>query len=346
MSPAVEIAGLRKRYSSIFRPNTMALDGLDMVVEKGQVHGFLGPNGSGKTTTLRILLGLARANGGYMRILGHEVPRELPQVIQRVGSVVESPQFFKHFSGHKTLSLLAKTAGIPNSRVLEVLAQVGLHDRAKQKVKAYSLGMRQRLAVASALLKQPELLILDEPANGMDPAGIREMRELMQSLAAQGMTVLVSSHLLSEVQQLCDTMTIVSRGRRVTSGGVDEVIGRHGVGELRVRVGDDEQLSAAAQALETEDVTVTPATDHLMVSGVSDPAWVTKTLADEEIYVSELVRNAPDLETVFLQLTGTAPVDGRYPQVDDAVLPALPTQATAPAAETVTVTADSEESAK
>lgn len=321
MSPVLEILGLRKTYTSILRPNTVALDGLDLTVEKGQIHGFLGPNGSGKTTTLRILLGLARAGSGQMRILGHEVPAHLPRVIDRVGAIVESPRFFGNFSGHKTLSLLASTVGIPDSRVLEVLEQVGLRDRARQQVKAYSLGMRQRLAVASALLRGPELLILDEPANGMDPAGIREMRELMQNLAAQGMTVLVSSHLLSEVQQLCDTMTIVSRGRRVLTGNVSQVMAAHTGTGLRVRVGGGADLPEAARILTEAGVETHQETDHLRAVGVDDASTVTAALAAHDIYVCELMEIAPDLETVFLELTGTTAVEGRYPQVDDSVLP-------------------------
>src|SRR5690606_18890246 len=193
-----------------------ALDGFDMVVEPGQVHGFLGPNGSGKTTTLRTLLGLITPNAGRMRLLGQEVPAALPQVVGKVGAIVESPQFFPHFSARDTLSLLARAGGVPASRVDAVLELVGLRDRGKERVKGYSLGMKQRLAVASALLKSPTLLILDEPANGLDPAGIREMRDLMRDLAADGTTVVLSSHILSEVQQICDTVTIISRGRRVT----------------------------------------------------------------------------------------------------------------------------------
>ncbi|MBX6723905.1 MAG: ATP-binding cassette domain-containing protein, partial [Dactylosporangium sp.] len=201
MAAVIEIQGLRKTYRSLRRGRRQALDGFDMVVEEGQIHGFLGPNGSGKTTTLRTLLGLIKANGGRMRILGRPVPDDLPAVIPQVGAIVESPQFFPHFSGRVTLSLLADAGGVPKTRVDEVLEQVGLRDRAKDRVKTYSLGMKQRLAVASALLKQPRVLILDEPANGLDPAGIREMRDLMRSLVDVGITVVLSSHILGEVQQ-------------------------------------------------------------------------------------------------------------------------------------------------
>src|SRR5690606_33197024 len=188
----------------------------------------------GKTTTLRTLLGLIKANGGRMHILGRPVPDELPAVIGQVGAIVESPQFFPHFSARDTLSLLADAGGVPKTRVDEVLEQVGLRDRAKDRVKTYSLGMKQRLAVASALLKQPRLLILDEPANGLDPAGIREMRDLMRNLAASGMTVVLSSHILGEVQQICDSVTIISLGRRVAAGPVSEVLAAPSRAAVRV----------------------------------------------------------------------------------------------------------------
>src|SRR5262245_31402621 len=209
-----------------------------MVVEAGQVHGFLGPNGSGKTTTLRTLLGLVRPNAGRMRLLGHELPDSLPAVAPRVGAIVESPQFFGNFSGKRTLTLLATAGGVDRKRVAMVLELVGLRDRANERVKTYSLGMKQRLAVASALLKSPELLILDEPANGLDPAGIREMRDMMRDLASAGVTVVLSSHILGEVQQICDSVTIISRGRRVAAGPVAQVIATQDKGQFRVRVAD------------------------------------------------------------------------------------------------------------
>lgn len=328
MPPIIEISGLRKTYSRAFRQPHNALDGLDLEVAAGQVHGFLGPNGSGKTTTLRALLGLIRVDGGTMRIFGEEVPQRLPEVVARIGAVVESPQFFKHFSGRLTLQLLAESAGVSKARVEEVLEQVGLRDAAKASVKGYSLGMRQRLAVAQALLKQPQLLILDEPANGLDPAGIHHMRELLQWLAhSQGVTVVVSSHLLSEVQQLCDSMTIVSKGRRIVDGNVADIIAGHGDASLTVRFPDAASLPEAAQALTaasgsfeaTSAVTASVERDRLVVKGAPEAAWVTKTLADAGIYLSELRAEVKNLESVFLELTGTAPVPGHTVQIGESV---------------------------
>src|SRR5690606_11883210 len=200
-----------------------------------------------------------------------DVPQALPRVIGKVGAIVESPQFFPHFSARDTLSLLARAGGVPASRVDAVLELVGLRDRGKERVKGYSLGMKQRLAVASALLKSPTLLILDEPANGLDPAGIREMRDRMRDLAADGTTVVLSSHILSEVQQICDTVTIISRGRRVTAGPVAEVLAAHSTNEVRVRMESPAELSAAADALRATGADVTVAGDHLVVRGSDRP---------------------------------------------------------------------------
>ena len=322
MPPIIEISGLRKTYSRAFRQPHNALDGLDLEVAQGQVHGFLGPNGSGKTTTLRALLGLIRVDGGTMRVFGEEVPQRLPQVVSRIGAVVESPQFFKHFSGRLTLQLLAESAGVSKARVEEVLEQVGLRDAAKSAVKGYSLGMRQRLAVAQALLKQPQLLILDEPANGLDPAGIHHMRELLQWLAnSQGVTVVVSSHLLSEVQQLCDSMTIVSRGRRIVDGSVADIIAGHGGSSLTVRFPDVASLPEAVEALTAAESGVAASIDRdrLVVTGAPEAAWVTRTLADAGIYLSELRAETKNLESVFLELTGTAPVPGQTVQIGQSV---------------------------
>ncbi|TDB70986.1 ATP-binding cassette domain-containing protein [Micromonospora sp. KC723] len=319
MSAVLEIEGLRKTYKSRRRGVRNALDGFDMRVEAGQVHGFLGPNGSGKTTTLRTLLGLIRPDGGRMAVLGQEVPAALPTVAGQVGAIVESPQFFPHFTARDTLSLLAGAGEVPVTRVDEVLELVGLRDRAGERVKTYSLGMKQRLAVASALLKNPKLLILDEPANGLDPGGIREMRTLMRDLAESGMTVVLSSHILGEIQLICDSVTIISLGRRVAFGPVDQVLAAHSLGTVRVRLDAAEDLAAAAEVLGRSGVPVTRHPDHLMLSGVEKPASVSRLLAEHHLYVSELAPVSVDLESVFLELTNTAPVPGQHRQVDESV---------------------------
>lgn len=320
MAPVLEIEGLRKTYRSRRRGTRQALDGFDMVVEAGQVHGFLGPNGSGKTTTLRTLLGLIRPNGGRMAILGREVPAALPEVAGQVGAIVESPQFFPHFTARDTLSLLAGAGQVPERRVVEVLELVGLRERAGERVKTYSLGMKQRLAVASALLKDPKLLILDEPANGLDPGGIREMRALMRNLAESGMTVVLSSHILGEVQLICDSVTIISLGRRVAAGPVTEVLAQHSAAGLLVRLEAATDLPAAAEALRAVGAEVTVHDDHLAIRGIDKPAQVTRTLAGRDLYVSELTPVTADLESVFLELTGTAPVAGQHRQVDQSTV--------------------------
>ncbi|GAB3073144.1 ATP-binding cassette domain-containing protein [Micromonospora schwarzwaldensis] len=301
MSAVIEIAGLRKTFRTLRHGRRVAVDDFHMLVEAGQVHGFLGPNGSGKTTTLRALLGLVRPDSGTMHVLGTRSPERLPDVAGRVGAIVESPQFFGNFTAHRTLRLLALAGGVPTSRVDEALEQVGLRDRGEERVRGYSLGMKQRLAVASALLKRPELLILDEPANGLDPAGIREMRDLTRSLAASGVTVLLSSHILAEIQLICDHVTIVSRGRRVAYGRVDEVLAGFDQHQWRVRVAEPEP---AAQLLGRAGLSVAGHPDHLVVTGVVDPEVISRTLGEQGMWVQELVPLRPDLESVFLELTG------------------------------------------
>jgi ABC-type multidrug transport system ATPase subunit len=297
----IEVRGLRKSYRSLRGRRRLAVDGLDMTVPAGGVHGFLGPNGSGKTTTIRTLLGLVSADAGSMRILGHDVPADLPAVIGRVGAVVEQPQFFPAFSGRRNLALLAAVAGLDLRRVDEVLDVVGLTERAREPFRAYSLGMKQRLAIAATLLKRPDILVLDEPMNGLDPAGIREVRLLMRRLAYEGTSILLSSHLLAEVQQVCDSVSIISRGRHLASGSVGEVLASGGTEEVRVGLSD---LEAGARVLADAGLAVRRLDSHLLVSGVPDPSRVTEILASQELYVSELMPVAPDLESVFLELTG------------------------------------------
>jgi ABC-2 type transport system ATP-binding protein len=303
----VEVYGLRKSYRRFRRPAQRALDGLDLAVDEGGVFGFLGPNGSGKTTTIRLLLGLVHSDGGSMRVLGRRMPHDLPRVIGQVGALVEAPTFFPGFSGRRNLQLLARTASVREKRIDEALELVSLSDRARDRVKGYSMGMRQRLGIAAALLKKPRLLILDEPGNGLDPAGIREVRELLRRLGDSGTTVFVSSHLLAEVEQVCDRVAIINHGRLVTSGSVADVVQRtHGAPtDVLVRVAD---LHGAATVLSTAGFQVRHGGDHLVITNVDDPAYITCALSRGNHYVRELRPLAADLESVFLALTeGTVP---------------------------------------
>jgi ABC-type multidrug transport system ATPase subunit len=300
MAAAIEIAGLRKEYRRTRGAATVAIDGLDLAVPAGGVFGFLGPNGSGKTTTMRCLLGLVRPSAGQVRVLGADVPRGLPNVVRRIGSVIETPALFPTMSGRENLRLLAAIDGIGRRRVDDVLDQVGLLERADHQARRYSLGMRQRLGIGAALLRDPELLVLDEPANGLDPAGIREVRELLRQLGAEGRTVLVSSHLLSEVEQVCDAVAILRRGRCVSSGRVQEVLGADDVG-LIVRVDDHE---AAATVLRNAGISVTVDDGHLAVAlAATDGARVTEVLAAHRLWVSEIRPREQTLEDKFLALT-------------------------------------------
>ncbi len=239
----IETTGLRKVYRS-GRRGVVAVDGLDLQVPAGGVHGFLGPNGSGKTTTIRMLLGLTRPSKGEMRLFGTPVPGRLHEVLNRVGAVVEGPSFVPQFSGRKNLALLGASIGVPRAKVDSVLADVWLSDRAKDPCDTYSLGMKQRLAIAAALLKSPDLLVLDEPTNGLDPAGIQGIRELIRNLGESGVTVLLSSHILAEVQQVCHSVSIIGEGSLLASGAVGDLLGQ-GIARTRVRVGDP----AGARAL-------------------------------------------------------------------------------------------------
>ena len=304
MDAVIELEGLRKEYRRLRGSRTVAVDGLDLSVPSGGVFGFLGPNGAGKTTTIRCLLGLVRPTGGRCRLLGHE-PADLHRVIGRIGSIVESPTMYPRFTGRRNLELLARIDGIGRSRVREVLEQVSLADRADDLVKTYSLGMKQRLGIAAALLKDPELLILDEPANGLDPAGIVEVRELMRRLGRDGRTVFVSSHNLSEVQQTAERVAILARGRTVATGPVHEVLTAGHAAGLVVRLDD---VAGGLRALAESGIAARSDDGVIRVDlPPADAARVNRTLADRGLYLSELRPDEADLETVFLELTGDAP---------------------------------------
>ncbi|MDQ2848680.1 MAG: ABC transporter ATP-binding protein [Actinomycetota bacterium] len=313
----IEVSGAHKTYRRWRKPPEHALRGLDLTVQPGGVFGFLGPNGSGKTTTIRLLLGLVRPDAGSLKILGRSVPTELPLVIGRIGALVETPLFFPNFSARRNLSLLAGASKIPAARVGQMLELVGLAERADDRVKGYSLGMKQRLGIAAALLKDPELLILDEPGNGLDAAGIREVRQLIKRLGAAGVTVLLSSHQLGEVQQVCDRVAIMSKGQVIASGSVAELLAAKTTGDVLVRLADQ---AAARQVLQRAGLTVTDQDDALRVGNASDPATVTRILSDAGLYLTELSPIGADLESVFLDLTGE-PVAEPDAEPDAAVPP-------------------------
>lgn len=300
--PAVRVRALRKTYRTFTLRQVVAVDHLDLTVPAGGVHAFLGPNGSGKTTTIRVLLGLARPDAGSVHLFGTPVPERLPDVIGRVGAIVENPKFVPGFSGRRNLRLLATAVGVPHTRVEEVLERVGLRERGVDQFRRYSLGMKQRLAIAATLLKDPDLLVFDEPTNGLDPAGIRDVRATMRTLADEGRTVLVSSHVLAEVEQVADTVSVVARGRLVAEGTVAQLLTGGGPAPVRVGVPD---AGPARDLLAAQGWTVRPDGRSLLVQGAPGAARVNEVLARAGVFADELVEVRRDLESVFLELTGT-----------------------------------------
>jgi ABC-2 type transport system ATP-binding protein len=292
---AIETTELTKVYGKRVR----AVDRLNLSVRRGEVYGFLGPNGAGKTTTVRMLLGLIRATSGAAVVLGG--PPGDPAGLVRVGAIVEEPAFYPYLSGRDNLRVMARYAGLREERIDVALDEVGLRDRGGDRFKTYSQGMRQRLGVAAALLKDPDLLILDEPTNGLDPAGMAEMRSLIRALGSGDRAVLLSSHLLGEVQQVCDRVGVIARGALIAEGAVAELRGR---GSLLVRA---EPLSAARQRAErlmgTGRVRVLDGTLRLD-SDPADAAQITRELVLAGVAVSEVRPIERTLEDVFLELTG------------------------------------------
>jgi ABC-2 type transport system ATP-binding protein len=303
----IETHGLRKEHRRLRGGPVVAVDGLDLAVGRGEVHGLLGPDGAGKTTAIRMLLGLARPTSGTAALFGEPVPRRLPRVIGRVGALVEHPAFHRGLSARQNLVLLARAAGVGRTRVDQALEQVGLQGHGEERVRGYSLATRQRLGLAAALVKEPELVVLDEPTSGLDPSGIREVRGLVRDLGRAGVTVLLSTHLLAEVQQVCDSVTILSAGEVRRSGDVSGLVGRDHPAGVRVAVAD---LDRAVTTLRAAGMDVTrESRTHLFVAGAPDPAAVTRVLAEQGQYVRELIPERPEVEDVVRRLTTPDPHD-------------------------------------
>jgi ABC-2 type transport system ATP-binding protein len=304
VAAVIEVDGLCKDYRARRRGRVRAVDALDLSVPAGGVFGFLGPNGSGKTTTIRCLLGLVRPTAGRCLVLGADSPRGLSGVVGQIGALVETPGLNPGISARQTLMILATSAGLGRRHVDNALEQVGLSDRSEDLVRGYSLGMRQRLGLAVALLKEPELLVLDEPANGLDPAGIREVRQLVRRLGAEGRTVFLSSHLLGEVEQVCDHVAIVARGRTVAAGPVAEVLASGRPAAMWVKVKDANSgvavLTGAGLAARVDG-------DRIRVDVLPEQAeCVNRTLAAAGLYLTELRPVETSLEDAFFALTGEA----------------------------------------
>jgi ABC-2 type transport system ATP-binding protein len=308
---ALAVRGLRKKYGS--RP---ALVGLDLSVPEGVVYGFLGPNGAGKTTTMRILTGLIRADGGAVELFGKEYHQGDRRRLFNVGALVETPSFYPFLSGRQNLrELSADGAHVSKGRVDELLELMGLRDRANDKYQSYSLGMKQRLGIAAALLNDPQLLLLDEPANGLDPAGIVAMRETLRHLAAIGKTVFVSSHILGEVRQMADVVGIIAAGRLVQEGPIESLLAAGGAVRVRVSPADLERAMNVLRSLTdvTDGTEGSDATDG--VRKLDEPGWISVQVgADRTADVNRALGNAgiwalgleagDDLESRFLALTG------------------------------------------
>ena len=299
----IETDGLTKRYGHV-----LAVDELSLNVPRGRIFGLLGPNGSGKTTLMSMLLGLVRPTAGRFTLFG--TPPEnggLDRLLHRIGALIETPTFYPYLSGRNNLAYFQGISGRGNPAELDsLLEQVGLGGRGGDKFQTYSLGMKQRLGLAYTLLGDPELLVLDEPTNGMDPAGMAEVRELIRGLAGENRTVILSSHLLNEVEQVCDSVGILSHGRLIAQGDVAELLQERGQPHVRLRTTDDRKAYEILNALAWVDSV--SADNGYLVAGVDAVrSWeITAALSRNEVYVSEMTTAQMSLEQYFLDVTDEA----------------------------------------
>ncbi|NTW48382.1 MAG: ABC transporter ATP-binding protein [Chlorobiales bacterium] len=289
----IETVGLTKFYGK-----KKVVDDLSLSVEAGQIFGFLGPNGSGKTTTIGMLLGIISPTVGEVRIFGSE---DLDVARKRIGATLETPNFYPYLSGYDNLRIAAKIKGCDSGQIEKVLRLVGLYDRKNDPVKAYSLGMKQRLSIASTMLSNPDLIILDEPTNGLDPEGIREVREVIKELAAGGKTIFLSSHLLSEVEQVCSHVGVIKQGKLLRQGGIRELVSKNLFAVLRAPNLDELRLAVQDYAY---TISIFQKDTYVLVElSDGDLAALNKFLAMKGIYVSHIADRRQSLEEAFLELT-------------------------------------------
>ncbi|MBS1883030.1 MAG: ABC transporter ATP-binding protein [Actinobacteria bacterium] len=315
----IEVRGLVKRYGDL-----VAVDQVDLDVEPGDVFGYLGPNGAGKTTSLRMMLGLIRPSAGSVRLFGRD-PQVSVKALEGVAGFVEAPSFYPYLSGRENLCLFAALdGGGAKGRIEESLGIVGLSERAKDRVGGYSHGMRQRLGIAAALLREPRLLLLDEPATGLDPGGMRDMRDLIRELSASGMTVLLSSHLLAEVEELCNRVAIVRSGRVAYQGSLAALRAEAGEGYL-LRSPDEARARAVLAAQPgIRDVTVTEEGTRFAAADEAAVGALSLALAEAGAPILELTRRHATLEDLFFSLTegdGVGPAADRQNGGDPAPAP-------------------------
>lgn len=294
----LQTKGLSKTFGRI-----EAVKNLNLELRRGEVFGFLGPNGAGKSTTVGMILGLIAPTAGSIELFGVKQDGHRWPALRRIGAIVEEPAFYPYLSGWDNLAVLAKSIGdIPKSKITEVLERVGLLDRAKDQYGHYSMGMKQRLGIASTLLRDPELIILDEPTNGLDPAGTKEIRDLIPKLAHESRAILLCSHLLHEVEMVCSHVAIIKQGTVIVDAPIKELLSQGSV--LQIKVNDVEKATAILSSLSWIK-SVKKEGDYLIVDVPQDrSADVNLALAQKGILVSELVNRTASLESIFLQLTG------------------------------------------
>jgi ABC-2 type transport system ATP-binding protein len=294
----LKISTLSKKFGAF-----TAVNDLNLELKRGQVFGFLGPNGAGKSTTVGMILGLIAPTTGKIELFGQDFSHDHWTALRKIGAVIEEPAFYPYLSGLDNLEALARSiGGIPPGKIDEVLTRVNLRSRAKDRYSHYSMGMKQRLGIASTLLRDPELIILDEPANGLDPAGTKEVRDLIPQLAHESRSVFLCSHLLHEVEMVCDRVAIIKQGNLLADAPVKELLAREQ--KTLVKVADLTRATEVLSALPWIK-SVQRKEDHLVIDAGREQPWqINKALADQQIYASEITRSNSTLESVFLQLTG------------------------------------------